>query len=62
MRRYGVQGQEDWKEDRVQSRGPSVGIDGFGQGIARPGERGAAFKEVLGRNVPWDLMPASVRI
>jgi hypothetical protein len=51
MRRYRVQGQEDWKEDGIQRRGPGFGVDGVGEGITRPGERGAALDEFLGRGV-----------
>jgi hypothetical protein len=51
MRRYRVQGQEDWKEDGIQRRGPGVRVDGVGEGITRPGERGAALDEFLGRGV-----------
>ncbi len=51
MWRYRVQGQEDWEEDGVQRRGPGVRVDGVGEGITRPDERGAALDEFLGRSV-----------
>jgi hypothetical protein len=49
--RYGVQIQEDWKENGVQSRGPGLGIDGVGEKIARPCERGATLEEFLSGDV-----------
>jgi hypothetical protein len=61
MRRYRVQGQEDGEEDGIQGRGPGFGVDGVGEGITRPGERGAALDEFLGRVLAGGLMPASVR-
>jgi hypothetical protein len=48
---YGVQSQEDWKEDGVQRRGPGLRIDGVGKRITRPCEGGAALEEFLGRDV-----------
>ena len=51
MRRYRVQGQEDGEEDGIQRRGPGFGVNGVGEGITRPGERGAALDEFLGRGV-----------
>ena len=46
-----VQAQEGWKEDGVQRRGPGIWVDSVGEGITRPGERGAALDEFLGRCV-----------
>ena len=51
MRRYRVQGQEDGEEDGIQRRGPGFGVNGVGEGITRPGERGAALDEFLGWGV-----------
>ena len=51
MRRYRVQGQEDGEEDGIQRRGPGFGVNGVGEGITRPDERGAALDEFLGWGV-----------
>ncbi len=51
VRGYRVQIQEGRKESGVQSRGPGIGIDGVGERIARPCERGATLEAFLGVDV-----------